>query len=156
MLYRNLIIIFVSGLLLAGCGKPKEEIDYDCLIKAGETCITKVSKTIPVEGSYWKGARDICGGVNNMPTAVDLARIATYVYDNLSVLPADETRRKLEYNDNFKLFDLYKDQSFYIFSEETEQAKKYAYVRFYYQKQTEWNSIASDVGTKGITVCVKH
>ena len=156
MNYKNLFLILISGLLLTGCGTPKKVVDYDCLINAGESCITKISKTVPFEGNYWKGAVNICGGVENMPRATDLARIATFIYDDLPVLPADEDRKKLKNNDNYKLFDLYKTQDFYIFSEETEQAKKYAYVRFYYPRQTEWNSVANEVASNGITVCVKH
>jgi hypothetical protein len=56
----------------------------------------------------------------------------------------------------FKIFDLYKSGYFFIFSDETEQAKKYAYVRTYYPRLSEWASVMSDAGSNIITVCVKH
>ena len=154
-MYKNLSLILILGLLLTGCGKAEKDID--CLVNAGEVCITKISKTPAVDGNYWEGSKAICGGIQNMPTAIDLAKIAAFVYEGNPRFPVEETRTGLSRNViNFKLFDLYKSGYFYIFSDETEEAKKYANVRTYYQKQTDWVSVVSSSGSNIVTVCVKH
>jgi hypothetical protein len=153
-MYKNLSLILVLSLLLTGCGNAEK--DLDCLIKTKELCITKISKSYAINGNYWDGARELCGGVQNLPKATDLTKIAMYVYEGDPFFPADETKTGLKPKDTFKYFDLNKTNNFFIFSDETEQARKYAYVRTYYQKQTDWKSVESSAGSNILTVCIKH
>ena len=154
-MYKKTVLILALGLILTGCGKTEK--DLDCLIKTDDVCITKISRTPNIDGNYWEGAKELCGGVENLPKATDLTKIAAFVYEGNPRFPADETKSGLQPKVlNFKMFDLDKSGIFYIFSEETEQAKKYAYIRTYYQKQTDWKSIDSTAGSNVITVCVKH
>ena len=146
--------IIISGLFLTGCGKNQ---DYSsCLIFANGACITKIAKAPKGDGNYWIEASKLCGGANNLPKATDLTKIASYVYEGNPVIPADERKSGLKPNEKFKLFDLDKSGYFYIFSDETEQAKKVAYVRTYYTSETAWKTIYSDSGDNIITVCVDH
>lgn len=153
-MYKNLSLLFILGLLLTGCGTKKN--DVECLIKTDDICITKISKSYAVDGNYWDGAKEACGGIKNMPKAADLTKIAAYVYEGNPRFPADETKSGLQPKDTFKIFDIDKSGYFIIFSEEMEQAKKYSYVRTYYQKQTDWKSIDSSAGGNVLTVCIKH
>ena len=155
MSYRNLCLILLLGLLLTGCGKKED--DTDCLIKSEDLCITKISKTYAVDGNYWEGAKEICGGIQNLPKASDLTKIAGFIYEGHPRFPADELKKGLKPIElNYKMFDIERSGSFYIFSEETENAKKYAYVRTYYKTQTDWTSVESSSGNGILTVCVKH
>lgn len=152
MKYKIFGCLFLACLILTGCGK---EADYSsCLINANGVCITKISKTPKGDGNYWTEAAKICSGAQNLPKAIDLTKIASYIYEGNPVIPADERKTELKANENFKLFDLYKNSSFSIFSEETEQAKQVAYIRSYYQSETSWDSIMSESGDSVITVCV--
>lgn len=146
--------IIITTLLLTGCGKTEDH--SSCMIYANGACITKVAKTPKGDGNYWLEAAKLCNGANNLPKATDLTKIASYIYEGSPIIPADERKSGLKPNEKFKLFDLYKSGYFFIFSEETEQAKKYAYVRTYYQKETAWKSVYSDGGDGVITVCVDH
>jgi len=154
-MYKKWSLILVLCLLLTGCGK--KESDTDCLIKSDDLCITKISSSYAVDGNYWDGAREICGGIKNMPKASDLTKIAGYVYEGHPRFPADELKKGLKPIDvNFKMFDKNRSGSFYIFSEETENAKKYAYIRSYYHSQTDWTSVESNSANSVLAVCVKH
>ncbi len=146
--------IIISGLFLTGCGKNK---DYSsCLIFANGACITKIAKAPKEDNNYWLGAEKLCGGAENLPKATDLTKIASFIYEGSPLIPADARQSKLRANDNFNLFDIDKSGYFYIFSDETEQAKKVAYVRTYYTSETAWKTIYSDSGDNIITVCIDH
>lgn len=154
-MYKNLVYILLFSLLFTGCGK--QESDTDCLIKSDDLCITKISRTYAVDGNYWEGAKEICGGIQNMPKASDLTKIAGFIYEGHPRFPADELKKGLKPIEvNFKIFDKNRSGNFYIFSEETENAKKYAYVRTYYSSQTDWTSVESSSADSVLAVCVKH
>ncbi|MBR6301216.1 hypothetical protein IKR55_00600 [bacterium] len=153
-MYKNLSLILVLSLLLTACGKPEK--DPDCLIETKELCITKISKSYNIGGNYWEGAKELCGGAQNLPKATDLTKIAALVYEGEPRFPADELKTGLKPTESFKYFDLNKTGSFMIFSEETEQAKKYVYIRNFYKSQTDWKSIDSTAGSDVVTVCIKH
>ena len=155
MFYRKGITFLIFALLLTGCTKTDKFAD--CLVVANGVCVTKISKSYSVGNNYWEGAKELCGGVRNLPTAIDLAKIVGFVYEDISLIPSDESKSGLKPKKlHYKMFDLHKDGYFSIFSDETEQAKRISYVRTYYQNQTEWISIMSNVGANVVTVCVKH
>ena len=153
-MYKNLSLILILSLLLTGCGKTEK--DMDCLIKTKELCITKISKSYSIGDNYWEGAKELCGGVQNLPKATDLTKIAALVYEGEPRFPADELKTGLKPTESFNYFDLYNANSFMIFSDETEQAKKYAYIRIFYENQTDWKSIESTAGSDVLAVCIKH
>ena len=155
MKYKILGCLLLVSLIATGCGEPQK--DPDCLLDIKDVCVTKISSTIAKDGNYWEGSRTICDGVQNMPNATDLAKIAAFVYEGDPRFPADDMKKGLTPKElNFKFFDINKSDNFSIFSSETEQAKRYAYIRTYYKSQTEWNSISSFAGSNVVTVCIKH
>ena len=150
---KILFVLILFTVFLTGCGK---KFDYSsCLLNAGGVCVTKIAQTIPEDGNYWLGAKNTCG-LKNLPTATELAKIASFVYEKNPIMPADSKKINLDSNDNFKFFDKKRTGSFFIFSDETESRGEYAYIRSYYEKETSWESIPSRGGASVLTVCVIH
>ena len=96
-------------ILLTGTGKPNKLSNDKCAFEVGSTCYTAVFTPKPLtkpeceaekgklgikecnsDTDYWAGAVKQCGGVSKMPTADDLAKLASQLYKGNPSIGAEQ------------------------------------------------------------------
>ena len=75
-------------------------------------------KSCHYDNDYWAGAVKECGGVSNMATRNDLAKIATHIYNNENITPNGSISSGLIFNPDKSTELGLPDSSFYIWSGE--------------------------------------
>jgi hypothetical protein len=88
---------------------------------------------------YWAGAVAQCGGVNNMPTASDLATIASAIYDGNPSIGATTSKAGLTYTSGTATALGLPEPTFWLWSGE-EYSSYYAYTRYFYATGSSWNN----------------
>ena len=94
------------------------------------------------ESDYWAGAVKQCGGKSNMPTASDLAKIASAIYEGNPSIGANEDKYNLTYKPgtatSLGLLEPTGD-GFYLWSGE-EYYNDYAFGRHFYPTYSYWSN----------------
>ena len=144
-----------------------------CSLEAGGKCFTALFTPSPLtkaeceaekgklgiigcdyEQDYWAGAVKQCGGVSKMPTADDLAKLATELYKGNPTVGArqDIGRGRLQL-DTSKATSLgFTGSSIYVWSGE-EINSSYAFFRTFGQSYTYWeNAPRDDSGNQAVCV----
>ena len=132
----------------------------ECAIKIGDRCFTAPFKPSPLtyakcnaqkgtlgikycsyDNDYWAGAVAQCKGVQNMPTAEDLAKLATLVYKEHPTVGAKQSIWSGLTLDTsvVKAMGFGSQNYFYVWSGE-ENSSRYAYGRDFYSSNTYWNN----------------
>ena len=88
---------------------------------------------------YWAGAVKHCGGVNNMPTANDLAKIVSAIYKGNPSVGAESGLYNLTYEPGTATSLGLPEPSFYLWSGE-ENPTYYAYSRNFDSTHTYWSN----------------
>ena len=149
----------------------------NCAVEIGGTCFTAPVKPAPLtfaeceaqkdelgikaccpisycgNGERWAGAVKQCGGISNMPTAAQLAELASQMYEGNPTIGATEDRTDVKFNQNASLAKtLGLSPQFWIWSGEEESAYA-AFHHGYYSTRTYWGH--SHRGYSGtVTVCI--
>ena len=92
------------------------------------------------DNDYWAGAAKQCGGTSKMPTAADLAELASQMYVGNPTIKPKEYKDNLKFNLNsstVKALGLTPD--FYIWSGE-EHTGHFAYTRNYGMTRSDWGN----------------
>ncbi|MCI5888422.1 MAG: hypothetical protein MRZ62_02760, partial [Brachyspira sp.] len=102
---------------------------------------------------YWAGAVKQCGGVSKMPTAAQLAELASQMYVGNPSIGAKEKKSGIQFDSNSSTAKaLGLTPYFYLWSGE-EDDSKFAYRRSFYTTSSSWGSlIHRDSG--GQAVCL--
>jgi hypothetical protein len=96
-------------------------------------------------GDYWAGAVAQCGGVNNMPTASDLAAIASAIYDGNPSVGAKENNYSLTYTSGTASSLGLPEPDFWLWSGE-ESSSTDAYYRRFYATYSSWTDLDRSYG----------
>ena len=122
----------VDGICFSAPFIPTPITKAECEAEKGKLGI----KGCHYEQDYWAGAVKQCGGVSKMPTADDLAKLATELYKGNPTVGAKQYVSDLQL-DTSKASSLgFTDSSFYVWSGE-EYTSIYAYYRYFTQQFTD-------------------
>ncbi len=115
-------------------------LTYDeCMAQKGELGI----KHCYVANDYWAGAVKHCGGVKNMPTSNDLAKIASAIYKGNPSVGAEQNVSNLTYIAGTATSLGLPEPTFYLWSGE-ECTSDTAYFRTFYSTYTLWYNYSRD------------
>ena len=110
-------------------------LTYDeCMAQKGELGI----ENCYLNYDYWAGAVKQCGGVNNMPTANDLAKIASAIYKGNPSVGATEDVTDLTYIAGTATSLGLPEPSFWLWS--GEELGSTAYYRVFISSRTNWGN----------------
>lgn len=149
---KYFLLIGIIAVLATGCSNTN---NTSCVINANGSCITKIATAPSANGNYWEGAKQICGGEQNLPTSKDLANIASYVYQNTSIKPNEDKKNLTKNKEHFSQFDIDNFGAFDIWSSKKGNNMS-AYVRGFYPESTSWDMMMTDNDAGVLAVCVKH
>lgn len=149
---KYLLLIGAVAVLTTGCGNTNNS---SCVINANGSCITKITTAPSSNGDYWEGAKQECGGEQNLPTPKDLANIVSYVYENASINPNEDKKNLTKNKEHFSQFDIDNFGAFDIWSSKKEDNIS-AYVRGFYPKSTTWAMMMTSNDAGVLAVCIKH
>ncbi|MBS6603945.1 MAG: type II secretion system protein, partial [Brachyspira sp.] len=99
---------------------------------------------------YWGGAVKQCGGVGNMPTSSDLAKIASAIYEGNPSLGANENKGNLTYKDGTATSLGLPEPYFSLWSGE-EYSSNSVYYRAFYRGNSNWVYQSDYYGTRRIS-----
>jgi type II secretory pathway pseudopilin PulG len=116
----------VNGKCFGAPFVPTPLTQADCEAKKGDLGISACSSN----SDYWAGAVAQCGGVNNMPTASDLAAIANAIYDGNPSIGATAYKSGLTYTSGTASALGLPEPAFWLWSGE-EFSSGHAYGRYF-------------------------
>ena len=124
----NDVVLFNANKLGSGCAfevgstcytavfTPKPLTQAECEAEKGNLGIKYcTSKSNP---DYWAGAVKQCGGVSKMPTAEDLAKLASHLYKGNPSIGATQDVNNLQWNQDAATALGFTSPNFYLWSDE--------------------------------------
>ena len=148
---------------------PASGLGSNCAFELGGKCFTAPFTPTPLtkaqceaekdelgikgcyfEDDYWAGAVKQCGGISKMPTAEDLAKLATELY-GVQVGAKQNIDDGLTINTSKAASMGFSGSEFYVWSGE-ENGSNYAYYRYFCSSYTYWNG--SNGSSIGQAVCL--
>lgn len=96
------------------------------------------------EADYWAGAVKQCGGKSNMPTMVDLGKIASAIYEGSPSIGAEQHVSGLTYKPGTATSLGLPEPSFYLWSGE-ELNSSNAYDRGFYPTNSHWHYLNRNI-----------
>jgi hypothetical protein len=91
-------------------------------------------------GDYWAGAVAQCGGVKNMPTLEDLAKIVSAIYDGNPSAGAKQSNSGLTYTSGTATALGLPEPTFYLWSGEESSTASYAFIRYFNATSSQWGN----------------
>lgn len=109
-------------------------------------------KNCSPDKDYWAGAVRDCNGVKNMPTAEDLAKLATLLYKGNPTIGAEANKSSLTLDLDAASSLGLTNKNIYIWAA-NEHDSEYSYYRGFLEKRTEWKHY-NRKGTSRQAVCL--
>ena len=131
--------IEIDGKCFGSAFTPTPLTKAECEASKGNLGI----ENCPYNGDYWAGAVKHCGGVNNMPTDNDLAKLASAIYKGNPSVGAKQDASNLTYIAGTATSLGLPEPTFYLWSGEEGgyfSGGYYAYWRSFYSTSTRWHS----------------
>jgi type II secretory pathway pseudopilin PulG len=125
--------IEIGGKCFGAVFTPTPLTKEECEAKKGDLGISACGPS----SDYWAGAVAQCGGVNNLPTASDLAAIANAIYDGNPSIGAKETKSGLTYTSGTATALGLPEPSFWLWSG-VEYSSNHAYYRGFNATDSNW------------------
>ena len=121
----------------------------ECEAHKGELGI----KYCEYDNDYWAGAVKQCGGVNNMPTLNDLAKIASAIYKGNPSVGANQDVDHLDYEAGTATSLGLPEPYFHLWSGE-ENSSYHASVRYFTPTYTNWDDLFGRLNSAFHAVCL--
>ena len=139
----------VNGTCYTAPFKPTPMTEAECEAQKDELGI----KYCRYDDDYWAGAVKQCGGVSKMPTAAQLAELASQLYVGNPTIGATEYKSNIQFDSNSSTAkSLGLTPSFFLWSGE-EDGSRDAYYRNFISSYTDWNGY-SRYGSHLKAVCL--
>ena len=154
---------------------PASGLGTECAIEAGGKCFTAAFTPTPLtkaqceaekdklgikgcglEPDYWAGAVKQCGGISKMPTADDLAKLATELYKEHPNIGAEQNEAPLTLDASKASsmgFTVPDSGFFYVWSNK-ENNNYVAYTRLFATRTTSWQAAGSRAVSSFQAVCI--
>ena len=142
----NDVVLFNANKLGSGCafevnGKcfgapfsPTPLTRAECEAEKGNLGI----RGCPSDPDYWAGAVKQCGGVSKMPTADDLAKLASQLYIGNPSIGTQENKAYLQWDQDAATALGFTSSGFDLWSDESPYSG-FAYYRFFDSWESRWN-----------------
>jgi hypothetical protein len=145
----------IGGKCYSSVFTPSPLTKAECEAQKGALGISQccTSSNCNTYGDSWAGAVAQCGGVNNLPTTADLAKIASAIYGGNPSIGAKEDKAGLTYTSGTATALGLPEPTFWLWSNE-EISSNFTYARNFYPTASNWTQYYRYYDGNLRTICV--